>query len=99
MEGESELHQWKNNVFLRVALIGLALFCVGTILSLQLEYNQLQNQKEVLEQQIALSQMRIDELKGALNASFDDEYVIKFAREKLNYRLPEEIVFYNDLNH
>ena len=31
MKGESELHQWKNNVFLRVALIGLALFCVGAI--------------------------------------------------------------------
>lgn len=93
------MHQWKNNIFLRVALIVLALFCLGTILSLQLEYNRLQNQRELLEKQISVSQTKIDELQSALNAPFDDEYVIKFAREKLNYRLPEEIVFYNDLDH
>lgn len=93
------MQQWKNNIFLRVALIGLALFCVGAILSLQFEYNRLQNQRDELEEQISLSKAKIDELQSALDAPFDDEYVIKFAREKLNYRLPEEIVFYNDLNH
>ena len=30
---------------------------------------------------------------------FDDEYIIKIAREKLNLRLPEEIVYYNNLIH
>ncbi len=93
------MQQWKNNIFLRVALIVLAIFCLGATLSLQFEYNRLQNQREALEKQISLSQAKIDELQSALNAPFDDEYVIKFAREKLNYRLPEEIVFYNDLNH
>ena len=93
------MQQWKNNIFLRVALIGLALFYVGAILSLQFEYNRLQNQRDELEEQISLSKAKIDELQSALDAPFDDEYVIKFAREKLNYRLPEEIVFYNDLNH
>ena len=36
--------------------------------------------------------------EGTLRA-FDDEYIIKIAREKLNLRLPEEIVYYNNLIH
>ena len=27
----------------------------------------------------------------------DDDYIIRIAKEKLNLRLPEEIIFYNDL--
>ena len=93
------MHQWKNNIFLRVTMIVMGLFCVGAILSLQFEYNRLQNKKNELAAQIAESRERINELQSALDEPFDDEYVIKYAREKLNYRLPEEIVFYNDLSH
>jgi len=89
----------KNNVFLRAALVLMAVFCVGAIFSLQLDFNQLKNQRDELAEQIAAAEARIEELQNALETPFDNDYVIKFAREKLNYRLPEEIVFYNDLNN
>lgn len=93
------MFQWKNNVFLRAALLVLAIFCFVTILSLQLEYNRLKTERDALTAQIAAAQEKVDELQSALDTPFDHEYIIKFAREKLNYRLPEEIVFYNDLNN
>lgn len=93
------MNSWKDNVFVRVALLVLAAFCVVTILSLQLEYNRMKTERDALSAQIAEAQQKVDELQNALDTPFDDEYVIKIAREKLNYRLPEEIVFYNDLNN
>lgn len=93
------MNSWKDNVFVRVALLALAAFCVVTILSLQLEYNRMKTERDALSAQIAEAQQKVDELQNALDTPFDDEYVIKIAREKLNYRLPEEIVFYNDLNN
>ncbi|MFR5863840.1 MAG: hypothetical protein ACLUFV_00755 [Acutalibacteraceae bacterium] len=32
-----------------------------------------------------------------LDAPITDEYIRRIAREKLNYRDPDEILFYNDL--
>jgi len=93
------MHQWKNNVFLRAALVFLTLFCCVTILSLQFEYNRLKEERDQLREQIAQSEERIENLQSTLSQPFDEEYIIKYAREKLNYRLPEEIVFYNDLNN
>lgn len=90
---------WINNVFVRVAFIVLIIFCFVTTLSLQLEYNRLKAEEASLEKQIAEASEHVEELQNALNTPFDYEYIIRFAREKLNYRLPEEIVFYNDLNH
>jgi len=40
----------------------------------------------------------IEELKSKLAEPLDDDYVIKMAREKLGYHLPDEIIYYNDLN-
>ena len=90
---------WTNNSFVRVAFIILMVFCLVTTLSLQLEYNRLKVEKAALEKQITDAAENVEELTYALNTPFDHEYIIRFAREKLNYRLPEEIVFYNDLNH
>jgi len=90
---------WTNNAFVRVAFIVLMIFCFVTTLSLQLEYNRLKTEAAALENQIEEAAENVEELQNALNTPFDYEYIIRFAREKLNYRLPEEIVFYNDLNH
>lgn len=75
----------------------MAVFCVITIVTLQMQYNTLQTQKQELTEELSVIANRIEELQNALNTPFDDDYIIKIAREKLNLRLPEEIVFYNDL--
>ena len=44
----------------------------------------------VLEDRLIYMQLRLD-------APITDEYIRRIAREKLNYRDPDEILFYNDL--
>ncbi|MGM9652160.1 MAG: septum formation initiator family protein [Eubacteriales bacterium] len=88
---------WKNNVFLRTSLFLLVVFCIVAIVTLQLEYNRLRTKRDALMDEISQAEERVNSLEEALDTPFDDDYVIKVAREKLNYRLPEEIVFYNDL--
>lgn len=93
------MHHWKKNVVVRAALVSIAVCGITAIVSFQMEYNRLKTTRDELAAQIALTEEHIEELQNALDEPFDDDYVIRFAREKLNYRLPEEIVFYNDLNH
>ncbi len=90
---------WKNSVMLRVTMFILVLFFVFMIVHLQMEYNTLKARRTALEAEIAAAEDRIAALNSALESPFDDDYVVKVAREKLNLRLPEEIVFYNDLNN
>jgi cell division protein FtsB len=58
----------------------------------------LKEERDQLREQIAQSEERIENLQSTLSQPFDEEYIIKYAREKLNYRLPEEIVLEHDGN-
>ena len=73
-------------------------FCTVTIIQMQFEFNSLKEDKAKVEQQIQLYELKIDELQSRLDEEIDEEYIMRVAREKLNYRLPEEIIFYNDLS-
>lgn len=72
---------------------------VVSVVKLQLEYNSLKMRRDVLAAEIQATSERIEMLQTTLDTPFDDEYIIKIAREKLNLRLPEEIVYYNNLIH
>jgi cell division protein FtsB len=76
-----------------------AMMIVGvvSIVKLQLEYNSLKVRRDALITEIENTGERIEMLQSSLDMPFDDEYIIKIAREKLNLRLPEEIVYYNNL--
>ncbi len=91
------MHGIRDNVFFKLAMVVLAVFCVVMIVTLQLRYNNLKQQRDAILAEIDAANERIDAVEAALDTPFDHEYVIKIAREKLNLRLPEEIVFYNDL--
>ena len=71
---------------------------VVSIVKLQLEYNSLKMRRDALILEIQNTSERIEMLQSSLDTPFDDEYIIKMAREKLNLRLPEEIVYYNNLS-
>lgn len=88
-----------NNAFVRVAFIVVVMIMSLSTLSLVLDGNRLRTEKEALQSQITEVSENIERLQNTLNTPFDYEYIVRVAREKLNYRLPEEIVFYNDLNH
>ena len=91
------MHRFKNSGFLRVIIFAMMIVGVVSIVKLQLEYNSLQVRRDALLAEIQNTGERMEMLQSSLDMSFDDEYIIKIAREKLNLRLPEEIVYYNNL--
>ena len=91
------MHRWKNSGFFRVMIFAMMIVGVVSIVKLQLEYNSLQVRRDALLAEIQNTGERMELLQSSLDMPFDDEYIIKIAREKLNLRLPEEIVYYNNL--
>lgn len=93
------MQNWKNSGFFRVLIFTFMIIGVVSVVKLQLEYNSLKMRRDVLAAEIQATSERIEMLQTTLDTPFDDEYIIKIAREKLNLRLPEEIVYYNNLIH
>ncbi len=88
----------KNSFLFKLALFFAAICCIGLLITLEFNNNALKKQKDTLLTDIAEGEARIEAVQAVLDTPFDDEYIIRIAREKLNLRLPEEIVFYNDMN-
>lgn len=86
----------KLSVFTKIVVFSLLLFFSVTIIQMSFQFNELKQEKEQLEKDIKEYQIKVDELKSQLDEKFDDSYIMRIARDKLGYRLPEEIVFYND---
>ena len=84
------------NLFIKLAVIAFVCFCIFTIVGLHFRYNELREEGNELNQRIENVKDDIEKIKSDLDAPFDDEYIIRVAREKLNYCLPEEIIFYSD---
>ena len=88
----------KLSTFLKIAIAAFFCFCVFTVVKLQIEYNELKQESAMLEDTNAQLEELIAKLKNDLSSPVDEEYIIKTAKDKLNLRLPEEIVFYNDMS-
>ena len=91
------MQKWKNSGFFRVLIFAMMIIGIVSVVRLQLDYNSLKIRRDALAEEIRATAERIEMLETTLDAPFDDEYIIKIAREKLNLRLPEEIVYYNNL--
>ncbi len=87
----------KTNMFIKIAVAVFLAFCIISIIKLQVEFNELSREKDVLEQNIREYSDTIASLKEQLEEPYDEEYIKRVAREMLNYHMPEEIIFYNDL--
>ena len=85
-----------------ISIVVCVLICVlfvsafTTLVSKIMEYNEIQEQKEQLQQEINDCKEDIEELEYWIKAPMDDEYIMKFAREKLDLYRSDEIVFTND---
>ena len=82
---------------MKAVIATFMVFCVFTIVKMQFELNELKKNRLRLESQIAEAELRYEQLEEEYSQPFDEEYIVKVAREKLGYRLPGEIIFYNDL--
>ncbi|MBQ8748154.1 MAG: hypothetical protein IJZ08_09875 [Clostridia bacterium] len=92
------MHAVTNNFFFKLALIFVAVCCIGLLVVLHFNNNALRQERNDLLAEIEAGKERVEAVRAVLDTPFDHEYIIKIAREKLNLRLPEEIVFYNDMN-
>ncbi len=81
----------------KIAVFAFAVFAVITILQLQLQYNSYKEKLETLNEEVEDLEEERDKLKNEYASIEDGEHVVDVAKEKLNLRLPEEIIFYNDL--
>ncbi len=84
------------NIVFKIAAGLLAALIIISFFSLGAEKQELLLQKEALEDEIARAEEEILSMENDLSKPYDDEYIIRVAREKLNMRLPEEIVFITD---
>ena len=94
----SVLNRAWNNIFVRLAVLVLLVTMLVMSARLLMEYNELSERADQLRLQIESSTHEIEALRAQLDAPFDEDYVIRIAKEKLNLSLPQEIIFYNDLN-
>ena len=86
------------SIFVRMTVLVLLVSMLILAARLLMEYNDLREEADALRAEIAASVDHIEALQAQLDAPFDNDYVIKIAKEKLNLSLPQEIIFYNDLN-
>lgn len=87
----------KINAFVKVTVAVFMIAAVVLIVKLQFDANSLAAQRDQLQEEIIKNEEKLAELKNHLNSPFNEDYIIEVARKKLNMRLPEEIVFFNDL--
>ena len=81
----------------KLAIFTAFIFMIITLVSVQIRYNNLQEEQAKLEERIDDVQGDIDELQNKLDTPFDEDYIVALAKEELGYCLPNEIIFYNDL--
>ena len=88
-----------SSFFLKIAIVLLMVFSIIMILNLQQQFSELEKKHIELEAQVDAYKERIAELQYELDRPFDNEYIIEIARKKLNYHLPDEIIFENKKNN
>ena len=86
------------NLFVKIAMVVIIAVCVFTIVRLQIQFNGLNETRKQLPEQVKSYSDSIEKKSEELARPFDDDYIIRIAREKLGYHLPDEIIYYNDLN-
>ena len=84
------------NAIITTAIALLLVVAIINFVSRIVEFNELQSEKEALKQEINDKKNNIEELEYWINAPMDDDYIMKFAREKLELYRADEIVFVGD---
>ena len=86
-----------SNFFVKLTVAVFVIFSVITIFRMQMKLNTLKQTKETAMKQLNTYSLRVEELQERLETPLDRDYIIRIARDKMGYALPNEIIFYNDL--
>ena len=87
----------KHSFLFSIIVTMFVFFCIMSIVKLQIEVNSQTAENQALKEENEHIKYEIDQYNNDLETPKDKEYYEEKAREKLNLRLPEEIIFYNDL--
>lgn len=85
--------KFKLNPIVKIALVVVIAFACVQLVSLQLQINDLQQQCEELDKEIARKQLANEELKESLDEGITDESIARIARDVLGYASPGERIF------
>ena len=81
------------SIVVAAAVSLLLIVALVNFVSVLVEYNEIQSRKEQLLAEIDDTKDNIEELEYWLEAPMDDDYIMKFAREKLDLYRADEVVF------
>ena len=87
----------RSNLIIRVAFTLIFIFLFVSVINLQVKLKDLRDQREELLETMEQRQDEIDKLELRIATPIDEEYIERVAREKLGYRMPNEVIFYNDI--
>ncbi|MBR7165303.1 MAG: septum formation initiator family protein [Clostridia bacterium] len=89
--------QNKLGFFGKLAFLVIVFFLAISIVNLNIEINSLNKEKEKLQAQYDSYSYRVERLHSQLEEEVTEETIKRIAREKLNLRDPDDIVYANDL--
>ncbi len=84
------------NLIITVAICLLLVVSVITFVSKLVQYNELRDREKQLVREICAYKDQIEELEYWIDAPMDDDYIMKFAREKLDLFRADDVVYTND---
>lgn len=92
----TEKKPMRANLIIRAAFIFIFIFLFVSVINLQVQMNDLRNQRDTLVEEVQDRQDAIDELELRIATPVDDEFIERIARER-GYRKPNEIIFKNNI--
>ena len=93
--GKKNVH--RSNLIIRIAFVLIFIFLFISVVNLQLEMRDLRRERDRLAETVQQYQDSIDELELRIATPLDDAYYERIARDRLGYRKPGEVIYYNDI--
>lgn len=87
----------ETSFFVKVAIFTFVVFAVITLVRLQFKANELEAQINDKTAENEALQEVLDQMENEKSGLESRDHIVEEAQDKLNLRLPEEIIFYNDL--
>ncbi len=83
------------NIFMKLAVFVFVCFCIINIFKLQLEFDDLREQRDQLQERKDQVEDNIEKMQDELSKPMDEEAIMDLAREN-GYCLPGDLIIYND---
>ncbi len=87
----------RTSLAVKFALGGILVVLFISVINMQVNLNNLRQERAGLQTDIDNLRDDIEEINHRLSEETNAAYIERYAREKLGYRFPGEILFYNDI--